>query len=156
MKKTELKLVFTEYTMDELPSLDQELYTRAAEAAVNAYAPYSGFGVGAACLLSNGEILAANNQENVAYPSGLCAERSLLYYVGANYPEETIVKLAIAIKSKLKDPKKIYSPCGACRQAMAEYQTRQSQPIKVIFESGENKVLVAEKIDDLLPFIFRF
>lgn len=156
MRKTELNIVFSEYSMDELSSLDQELYTRAAEAATKAYAPYSGFGVGAACLLSSGEIFVANNQENVAYPSGLCAERSLLYWVGANYPNETILKLAIAIKSKLKDPKKIYSPCGACRQAMAEYQTRQSQPIKVMFECGENKLLEAEKIDDLLPFIFRF
>lgn len=156
MKKTELKLVFTEYALDELSSIDQELYTQAAEAARNAYAPYSGFGVGAACLLSNGEIFSANNQENVAYPSGLCAERSLLYYVGANYPEQTILKLVIAIKSKLKDAKRIYSPCGSCRQAMAEYQTRQSHPIQVIFESGENKLMVADKIDDLLPFIFRF
>lgn len=156
MKNVELKLSFVEYEHSELSTEDKILYDRAMEAAKLAYAPYSGFSVGAACVLDNGEIFTASNQENAAYPSGLCAERSLLFYVGANRPEQTIIKLVVAIKSKLKDPKKIYSPCGACRQVMVEYQNRQSTPIQIIFESGENKVLVAEKIDDLLPFIFRF
>jgi len=156
MKNVELKLAFAEHDLSELEVADIALYNRAKEAAANAYAPYSGFGVGAACLLDNGEVFTANNQENAAYPSGLCAERSLLFYVGANHPEQTIVKLVIAIKSKLKDPKKIYSPCGGCRQVMAEYQTRQSSPIQIMFESGENKFLVCKKVDDLLPFIFSF
>ena len=156
MKKVELKLAFKEYDFIELNPEDKNLYGKAFDAAKNAYAPYSGFGVGAACILDNGEIFTANNQENAAYPSGLCAERSLLFYVGSNRPEQTILKLVVAIKSKLKDPKKIYSPCGACRQVMAEYQTRQSAPIQLIFESGENKVLICDKVDDLLPFIFRF
>lgn len=156
MKNIDLKLTFTEYDLLELETADVALYNKAKEAAVNAYAPYSGFGVGAACLLDNGEIFTANNQENAAYPSGLCAERSLLFYVGANRPDQTIVKLVIAIKSKLKDHKKIYSPCGGCRQVMAEYQTRQSSPIQIMFEAGENKILVAKKVDDLLPFIFSF
>jgi cytidine deaminase len=156
MKNIELKLAFTEYDLLELDATDAALYNRAKEAATNAYAPYSGFGVGAACLLDNGEIFTANNQENAAYPSGLCAERSLLFYVGANRPHQTILKLAVAIKSKLKDPKKIYSPCGGCRQVMAEYQTRQSSPIQIMFESGENKLIFCDKVDDLLPFIFSF
>src|SRR5688572_19496051 len=107
MKKLELKLHFTEYSMEELNAEDKSLYNRAMEAAKMAYAPYSGFSVGAACLLDNGAIFTASNQENAAYPSGLCAERSLLFYVGANRPHQTIVKLVIAIKSKLKDPKKV-------------------------------------------------
>lgn len=156
MKKVELKLAFREYDISELSAEDKNLYDKSFEAAKNAYSPYSGFGVGAACILDNGEIFTANNQENAAYPSGLCAERSLLFYVGANRPEQTILKLVIAIKSKLKDNKKIYSPCGACRQVLAEYQTRQSAPIEIMFESGENKMMVCDKVDDLLPFIFRF
>jgi len=156
MKNIELKLTFAEYDLSELDTADIELYNKAKESAVNAYAPYSGFGVGAASLLDNGEIFTANNQENAAYPSGLCAERSLLFYVGANYPDQAILKLAVAIKSKLKDPKKIYSPCGGCRQVMAEYQTRQSSHIQIMFEAGENKMLVCNKVDDLLPFIFSF
>ena len=156
MKHLELKLAFAEYALSELDEKDQGLYQKAMEAAHQAYAPYSGFSVGAACLLDNGEVFTANNQENAAYPSGLCAERSLLFYVGANRPQQTILKLVVAIKSKLKDPAKIYSPCGACRQVMAEYQHRQSAPIQIMFESGENKVLVCEKVDDLLPFIFSF
>ena len=156
MKNVELKLTFKEYEHSELSTEDKNLYNKALEAAKNAYAPYSGFSVGAACLLDSGEIFTASNQENAAYPSGLCAERSLLFYVGANWPEQTILKLVVAIKSKLKDAKKIYSPCGACRQVMAEYQNRQSAPIQMMFESGENKLLVCNKIDDLLPFIFSF
>ncbi len=156
MKNIELKLAFTEYELSELSADDKNLYDKAMEAAKMAYAPYSGFGVGAACILDNGEIFTANNQENAAYPSGLCAERSLLFYVGANRPNQTILKLVVAIKSKLKDGKKIYSPCGACRQVMAEYQTRQSHPIQLMFESGENRVLVCNQVDDILPFIFRF
>lgn len=156
MKKLELKLSFTEYDLEELSAEDKNLYAKAMDAAKMAYAPYSGFSVGAACLLDNGEIFTANNQENAAYPSGLCAERSLLFYVGANRPDQVIVKLVIAIKSKLKDPKKVYSPCGACRQVMAEYQNRQSAPIRLMFESGDNKILECDKMDYLLPFIFRF
>jgi cytidine deaminase len=156
MKNIELKLAFTEWNLDELGEMDANLYRQAMEAAKTAYAPYSGFGVGAACLLDNGEVFTASNQENAAYPSGLCAERSLLFYVGANRPEQTIVKLVVAIKSKLKDTKKIYSPCGACRQVMAEYQHRQSAPIQIMFEAGENKVWTCERVDDILPFIFSF
>ncbi len=156
MKKIELKLAFTEYELSELSAEDKNLYDKAMESAKLAYAPYSGFSVGAACLLDNGEIFTANNQENAAYPSGLCAERSLLFYVGANRPDQIILKLVVVIKSKLKDAKKIYSPCGACRQVMAEYQNRQSQPIQLMFEAGENKVLSCSQVDDLLPYIFKF
>jgi cytidine deaminase len=156
MKNIELKLAFTEYELSELNAEDKNLYHKAMDAAQMAYAPYSGFSVGAACLLDNGEIFTANNQENAAYPSGLCAERSLLFYVGANRPEQTVLKLIIAIKSKLKDPKKIYSPCGACRQVMAEYQNRQSHAIQLFFETGDNKIRVCNQVEDLLPFIFSF
>jgi cytidine deaminase len=156
MKNIELKLAFTEYELEELSAEEKNLYDKAMEAAKMAYAPYSGFSVGAACLLDNGEVFTANNQENAAYPSGLCAERSLLFYVGANRPDQTILKLVVVIKSKLKDGKKVYSPCGACRQVMAEYQNRQSHPIQLMFESGENRVLACNQVDDLLPFIFKF
>ena len=92
MKKVELKLAFKEFDISELSAGDKHLYEKALDAAKDAYAPYSGFGVGAACMLDNGEIFTANNQENAAYPSGLCAERSLLFYVGSNRPEQTILK----------------------------------------------------------------
>jgi cytidine deaminase len=156
MKNIELKLAFTEYELEELSAEEKNLYDKAMEAAKMAYAPYSGFSVGAACLLDNGEVFTANNQENAAYPSGLCAERSLLFYVGSNRPDQTILKLVVVIKSKLKDGKKVYSPCGACRQVMAEYQNRQSHPIQLMFESGESRVLACNQVDDLLPFIFKF
>jgi len=156
MTEKEVKLVFKELGIDELNTLQAGLFNKAKEAANTAYSPYSGFSVGAACLLDTGEIFTASNQENAAYPSGLCAERGLLFYVGANRPEATILTLAVAVKSKLKDPKKIYSPCGGCRQVMAEYQTRQSSNIQVMFEAGNDKVLICEKIDDLMPFIFSF
>lgn len=156
MKELELKLTYRELAYNELAQDDKQLFERAKEAMKKAYAPYSKFYVGAAVLLENGEIFAASNQENAAYPSGLCAERNVLFYAGAQQPHQKILKLAVTVDSATKDSTKIYPPCGACRQVMAEVQTRQSSPLTVMFEGGNDKVLITESVDMLLPFIFSF
>ena len=120
----------------------------------SAYDPYSGFLVGASVLLENGEIVSGNNQENVAYPSGLCAERVALYYAGAKYPKVSVKTIAISAKSKTYDIADIVSPCGACRQVMAEYQQKQKQNIRVLLHSPNDEVLIANSVEDLLPFMF--
>ncbi|HIE73751.1 MAG TPA: cytidine deaminase, partial [Flavobacteriales bacterium] len=102
----------------------------------------------------NGEIINGSNQENIAYPSGLCAERVALYYAGAKYPDVSVKTIAISAKSKTYDIIDVVSPCGACRQVMAEYQQKQKQNIRVLLHSPNDEVLIANSVDDLLPFMF--
>ena len=118
-------------------------------------APYSGFLVGASILLENGEIINGSNQENVAYPSGLCAERVAMFYAGANFPDIKIKTIAVSVFSKSFEVTDVISPCGACRQVMAEYEDKQEQSIKVILHSPTDQVLIANKVQDLLPFMFK-
>jgi cytidine deaminase len=133
MKKLELKIAFSEYeNASELSVIEQELLQKAQLACDSAYAPYSDFHVGAALLLENGVIITGNNQENVAYPSALCAERVAIYYAGAQYPNVAVKTVAITCKTKSFQVNEPLSPCGACRQAMSEYETRHKQKIKVI------------------------
>lgn len=134
---------------NDLPELEKQLVAEAKKAFENAYAPYSDFFVGAAVLLDNGKIVAGNNQENAAYPSGLCAERVALFYAGANYPNVAIK--AVAVYCKTKDTP---SPCGACRQALSEYEIRYKKPIKVIMASSVGKITISESIAGLLPLAF--
>ena len=117
---------------DELTDIDKELVDLAKQATKNAYAPYSKFHVGAALLLTNGVIVKGNNQENAAFPSGTCAERTAIYYAHATYPEETVETLAIAAFFEGKFLDVPVSPCGACRQAILEYETLAKKPIKII------------------------
>ena len=154
MKEEKINLTFIKAHFDELDEAEQQLIDMAKSAYSNAYAPYSGFLVGAAVLLENDEIICGNNQENVAYPSGLCAERVALYYAGANYPNVKVKTIAISAKSKTYDITDVVSPCGACRQVMAEYQQNQHKNIRVLLHSPNNKVLIANSVEDLLPFIF--
>ena len=119
-----------------------------------AYAPYSKFHVGAAILLENGEVIRGSNQENAALPSSLCAERTAIYWVGANYPNVIIKAIAIVAYNVNIDKLIPISPCGACRQAMAEYENNQKIPIKLIMKGNENEIYVINSVDDLLPLKF--
>lgn len=138
----------------ELPIADQTLLEAAKAAAKNAYAPYSRFRVGAAVRLSSGIIVTGNNQENAAYPSGLCAERVALFHASAVYPEisvEAIAVTAISEKSIINEP---IAPCGACRQVMAETESKGGVPLRVIMQGQTGQVLVAPSMASLLPFSF--
>lgn len=156
MKKLELKIAFTEFDNEnELNSSEQDLLQKARNAGGLAYAPYSNFNVGAALLLENGVIVTGNNQENVAYPSGLCAERVAMYYAGAQYPDVAIKTIAITCKSKTFHVGEPLSPCGGCRQAMSEYEMRHKSNIRVILMGETGKIRVVDSIADLLPFMFK-
>ncbi len=132
----------------------QNLMHKAIEARDNAYAPYSKFNVGAALLLDNGEIVSGSNQENASYPSGLCAERTAVYYAGARYPKAKLLRMAISASSQNKVSDKPIPPCGACRQAIAEYEIKQEQPIEIYFMGALGNVLKSNSIANLLPLLF--
>lgn len=155
MKIRKIVLQVSEYTgIDELPEQDWELIFCAREAGLNAYAPYSGFRVGAAVLLENGEIVSANNQENAAYPSGLCAERVALFYAASNYPSLAIKAIAISNLNNEAKSSEIAKPCGSCRQVISEYEDLSGKPIRIILDGG-NKFSICEGIDNLLPLRFK-
>jgi cytidine deaminase len=146
---------YQEYlSAEELSAMDQKLLQSAKEAASKAYAPYSAFRVGAALLLENGEIILGNNQENAAYPSGLCAERVAMFYASAKYPEVAFKVLAITADSDKLEINHPISPCGSCRQVMVEYETISKGDIKVILAGKTGKVIVVNRVKDLLPFSF--
>lgn len=138
----------------ELDERTQSLVQKAFDALENAYAPYSKFKVGAAVLLSNGEIVLGNNQENIAYPSGLCAERVALFYAGANFPNEKVKEIVIVAKGDLVAHDSILSPCGSCRQVMLETENRQQKPMKVTLVNQNGSVLILDAVQHLLPFGF--
>jgi len=145
---------YTEYSSyRELPEQDEQLVADAKQAAQNAYAPYSNFKVGAAVLLKNGEIITGNNQENSAYPSGLCAERVALFYANAKYPDVPVIAMAICAYNKQGLLKTPVAPCGACRQVMLETELRFKTPVKVIL-IGEDYITVVDNTSQLLPFNF--
>jgi cytidine deaminase len=156
MKKLELKISFSEFENEnELSTSDQELLKKARHSCDLAYAPYSDFHVGAALLLENGIIVSGNNQENVAYPSSLCAERVAIYYAGAQYPNVAIKTIAITCKTKSFHVGEPLSPCGACRQAISEYEMRHKSKIRVILMGETGKIRVMDSVADLLPFMFQ-
>jgi cytidine deaminase len=156
MKKRELKITYAEFENEsQLKPSDRELLSKARLAADNAYAPYSNFYVGAALLLKNGTIVTGNNQENVAYPSGLCAERVAIYAAGASFPDESIDTIAVTCKSKAFEVNEPLSPCGACRQAIAEYEMRHNSKIRILLAGERGKIMMLESISDLLPFMFK-
>ena len=137
----------------ELSPMDQALMEKAEKATEAAYAPYSEFHVGAAVQLDNGEVILGNNQENIAYPSGLCAERVAVFAAMANFPNAVIETIAVYAHSDRFELKEAVSPCGACRQVLAEYESRQGKPIRVILSSG-GKILILNSSHDLLPLVF--
>ena len=155
METRRIEINYTEYTnKSEMPAEEAALLARAEEMTASSYAPYSNFHVGAAVLMSNGEVFGGSNQENAAFPSGLCAERTAIYYASAQCPDEAVVAVAIAAEYKGEPTEEVPSPCGACRQAMAQYETKSGRPIKVILGSRD-RVLVFSSVADLLPLSFR-
>jgi len=138
----------------ELPKEIQDLMTFAIKARHTAYAPYSKFHVGAALLLDNKEVIIGSNQENASYPSGLCAERTAVYYAGAKYPKAKILKMAITASSQNQVTDSPIPPCGACRQAIAEYEIKQDQPIAIYFMGAKGKVIKSDSLANLLPLLF--
>ena len=154
MTNKEIKIAYTEYaSLDELSAQDRVLAEAAIEAVATSYAPYSNFNVGAAVRFNDGEIIKGSNQENAAYPSGMCAERTALFYAGAVHPEKAITKIAIAAGQKGVLVSEPVTPCGACRQVMAQYQTKGGKPMEVIL-IGAAKIWKFTKVNDLLPLIF--
>lgn len=131
-----------------------ELFAAAKLAYQNAYAPYSDFQVGAALLLANGAIYTGSNQENAAFPSGLCAERVALFYAGSAHPGVPIKAIAVTINYDKTTHTDIVSPCGACRQSIAEYAKRYDEPIKMYLLGKNEEVCVVNSIADLLPLVF--
>ncbi len=154
MTSKEIKIAFLEYEdLDHLDPRDRQLALAAIEAMDGAYAPYSGFSVGAAVMFTDGDIVKGSNQENAAYPSGLCAERTALFYASASRPDKPMEAIAIVAGQNGNICASPATPCGACRQVMAQYQTKSGRPLRVIL-IGADKIWRFEKIDDLLPLIF--
>jgi len=153
MKEYNLTSKMRAYQWDELSDEQREVVRVAKEQTQNSYCPYSGFHVGAAVKLANGEIIRGANQENAAYPSGLCAERTALFAAGAQHPEEPVTHLAIACFTDGHFTKEPGSPCGACRQVMIETEHRYGGKMEVLLY-GEDATWVFESAADLLPLIF--
>lgn len=152
----ELIIPYTYYSSpEELTEVEQTLFTLALEAREKAYAPYSEFLVGCALLLENGEMVSGSNQENAAYPSGLCAERTAIFWASSQYPGVKILKL-FAVGAPKENPEKSYlaPPCGACRQSILEYESIQDEGIEIFFGSTSGEVCKTRSIRELLPFSF--
>lgn len=155
MKKIKIESFLEVYpSIKELPETIFSLMQSAIAARDKAYAPYSDFTVGAALLLDNGEVIAGSNQENASYPSGLCAERTAIYYAGATFPGVSIRSIAISAKSRIKPTRTPIPPCGACRQAIAEYEIKQGTPIALYFMGEEGEVVKSDSLENLLPLLF--
>ncbi|MCK8141578.1 cytidine deaminase [Flavobacterium sp. I-SCBP12n] len=155
MKQISITTQFTSFeNVQELPNEIQDLMAQAIEVRKNAYAPYSNFRVGVAILLDNGKTVLGSNQENAAYPSGLCAERVAIFYAGAVYPDAKILKMAITAASDTNQTKAPIPPCGSCRQSIAEYEIRQKTPIEIYFMGEIGSIYKSESLKNLLPFMF--
>lgn len=155
MTNHQIKIDFKEYeTINELSGTYQNLCAEAVKAMENSHSPYSKFRVGAALLLKSGRIVYGSNQENVAYPSGLCAERVALFAWGANYPDDPIAAMAVTAKTDAFELTQPVASCGACLQVMAEYEKKQEKPIEVILFSGNGPVWVMKNVESFLPFLF--
>lgn len=141
-------------SIDELENIDQTLLLKAKGILDQAYAPYSGFQVGAAILLENGDILVGTNQENASYGLCLCAEQNVLAQAGSGYFDQAILRMAISAKSAGRRIDYPISPCGACRQVISEHEDRHSHPIKIILQGENGDILIFNSIKDLLPFSF--
>ncbi|MDR6301942.1 cytidine deaminase [Mesonia maritima] len=140
--------------LNELPTDAKKLMEESFKARDNAYAPYSNFFVGAAIQLENGEIITGSNQENAAYPSGLCAERTAIFYAGSKFPKQKILSMAISVKSLQKEITEPTPPCGSCRQAIAEYEYKQKSPIAIYFMGESGKIYKSNSLVNILPLAF--
>ncbi len=154
MAQVQFTINYEEFSSpEEMDPVDQKLIAEALDAQKGSYSPFSHFQVGAALLLADGTIVKGANQENVAYPSGLCAERTAMFAAGANYPDTPMVTLAIAGSDHGVLCESPASPCGSCRQVMAQYQQKFGRPIQIILV-GSKRIRKFQKVDDILPFIF--
>ncbi|AWG21314.1 cytidine deaminase [Flavobacterium faecale] len=155
MKKINHNTEFTVYeNKEETPEKIQELLEQAISIRKKAYAPYSNFRVGAAILLDNGKVILGSNQENAAYPSGLCAERVAIYQAGALYPDAVIKTIVITAASDHNKTTTPIPPCGSCRQAIAEYEIRQNTDIEIYFTGESGDIYKSESLKNLLPLLF--
>lgn len=152
MRYQKIEIPYKIVTADAFSETERALHRAARAACENAYAPYSRFSVGCAVLLEDGHIISGSNQENAAYPSGLCAERVTLFYAGAHAPRTSLKALFIVTIH----PQGILAPCGACRQVMNETAHRQEQPFSVYFPANHGSWIYVEDARALLPFPFQF
>jgi cytidine deaminase len=153
MKEINLTTKISVYLLEECTETEKKLIEAAKQATKNAYARYSNFKVGAALLLENGETITGNNQENAAYPSGTCAERTAVFFANANYPDQRVVAIAVAAYHNGKFTDDVITPCGACRQVLLEVETRYESPMKILMYSDE-RIYVVNSIKSLLPLSF--
>jgi len=155
MKENKYQFEYEVYNdISELDEKDAWLLTEARTVTENAYAPYSNFHVGAVAILENGEVVAGTNQENASYPVGICAERVLLGTVATLHPKVPVKSIAISYNSEIVKSDHPISPCGMCRQALLEYETRTEKPIRLILSGQEGKVYIVKTASYLLPFAF--
>lgn len=153
MKNLTIKSDFKVYQLEELPLADQNLIAQAKEACKTSYSPYSNFAVGAAARLENGTVVTGSNQENAAFPSGLCAERTTLFYANSTYPDQGVETLAVAAYTNGHYLDSPIPPCGACRQVILETEKRYNNPIRILLY-GEKEIYECEGIRHLLPLSF--
>lgn len=154
MKEINLTTKIRVYLIDECTDVEKKLIEAAKLATKDAYVPYSNFSVGAALLLGNGEIVTGNNQENAAYPSGLCAERTAVFFANANYPDQNVEAISVAAHYKGEFTKDVITPCGACRQVLLEVENRYKKPMKILLYGGNDEVYQLDSIKELLPLSF--
>jgi cytidine deaminase len=155
MKELSITNTYLEFdSINDLDSADKDLLLKAVEASKKAYAPYSKFHVGAAILLENGEIVSGNNQENAAYPSGLCAERVAAFHASSQFPDAKFITIAITANSKEFNINAPIYPCGACRQVLAEYEFHFEKDIKIILMGETGKIHVVNNVKTFLPLMF--
>ena len=155
MTEHEIKIAFKEYgAVEELSEEDRKLCQEAVKALATSHSPYSNFKVGTALLLRSGKILHASNQENVAYPSGLCAERVALFNWGSNHADDPVVAMAVTAQTEEFPLLKPVASCGACLQVMAECEKRQNSPVKMLLYCIDGPVWVIDGVGSLMPFMF--
>jgi cytidine deaminase len=155
MEKISITTDFDVYnSVEELTNEIQDLMSQAVAIRKTAYAPYSNFKVGTAILLDNGEVILGSNQENAAYPSGLCAERVAIFHAGAIFPNAKILKMAISAASENTTTSAPIPPCGSCRQSIAEYEIRQNCPIEIYFMGEIGFIYKSDSLRNLLPLLF--
>ena len=154
MKEFKKVISWKVYNFDELDKKDSNLVEEATKATEGSYSPYSGFKVGAALLLDDGTIVTGSNQENAAYPSGLCAERTALFSAGHLFPGKAVTALAIAARNNDGYTSQPITPCGACRQVLAETEQRGGRPIRFILYGTQGTMIINDGTDAILPFCF--
>ena len=154
MKQISINTIISVYSKEDLSPVETNLMEQAFEARSKAYAPYSKFTVGVALLLDNGIVVQGSNQENAAYPSGLCAERVAIFYAGAQYPEAKMLKMFITASPIDRDLVEPIPPCGSCRQSIAEYELKQDTSIELFFMGAKGVIYKSDSLQNILPLVF--